>query len=51
MTQQLLHFFRIPLAALSSWAAVFPKNLVLYLKDLKLSVFAISTLKLVASSL
>ena len=30
---------------------VFPNNLALYLKDLKLLVFAIPTLKLVASSL
>ena len=43
--------FRIALEALSFWAAVFPNNLASYLKDLKLSMFAISALKLVASSL
>ena len=32
-------------------ATVFPNNLALYFKDLKLSVFAISALKSVASSL
>ena len=40
-------FFRIPIA---SSASVLPKNLALYLKDLKLLVLAISALKLVASS-
>ena len=35
-------FFRIPLALIRvSLATVFPKNIVLYLKDLKLSVFSI----------
>ena len=41
-------FFRIPLARYGlSWAAVFPNNLALYLKDLKLFSLAISVLKLV----
>ena len=40
-------FFKIPLA-LS--ATVFPNNLILYLKYLKLSVFAVLTLKSLASS-
>ena len=44
-------FFRIPLAALSAWAAVFPNNVALYLKDLKVTSLATSALKLVASSL
>ena len=41
-------FFRIPFA---SSATVFPINLSLYLKDLKLLALAISTLKSVASFL
>ena len=40
-------FRKIPLA---SSATVIPNNLALYLKDLELSVFTISPLKLVASS-
>ena len=40
-------FFKILFALLGS---VFPNNLVLYLKDLKLLSLAISVLKLVASS-
>ena len=44
----MLHFFRIPLAPSSS---VFPSNLAIYLKDLKLLVLAKSALELVASSL
>ena len=47
IAQQLLHFLKI-LFALS--ASVFPNNLVLYLKDLKLLSLAISALKLAASS-
>ena len=44
-------FFRIPLAWLGAgWFSVFSNKLVFYSKDSKLSVFAISTLKLVASS-
>ena len=43
--------FRIPLASLSTLAAVFPNNLTLHLKDLNLSPLAITALKLVASSL
>ena len=35
-TEVVAHF-RIQLTALSAWAAVFPNNLVFYLKDLKLS--------------
>ena len=35
----------------AGWATAFPNNLVLHLKDLKSSVFVISALKLVASSL
>ena len=51
MAQQLLHFFRIPLALFGAgWASVFPNNLVLYLKVLKL-LLALSASKLVASSL
>ena len=42
---------KIPSAALSYSADVFPNNLFLYLKDLKLSVFAKFALKSVASSL
>ena len=48
MSQQLLHFFRIPFAPSVS---VFPNNLALYSKDLKLLLLAISSSKLVASSL
>ena len=48
---EIVAFSRIPLASLSTWASVFPNNLVFYLKDLKLSVFAILLSKLVASSL
>ena len=45
-------FSRTPLAWFgASWATVFPTNLVLYLKDLKVLVFIISALKLVASCL
>ena len=45
-------FFRIPLAWFGvGWTTVFPNNLALYLKDLKLLVLTISALKLVASSL
>ena len=41
--------FWIPLAVFGlGWASVFPNNLVLYLKDLKSSVFAILLLKSVA---
>ena len=47
MTQQSLHFFKIPFA-LS--ALLFSHKLVLSLKDLKLLSLAISALKLVASS-
>ena len=35
-------FFRIPLAVLSAWVAVFPNNLALYLENLKLSPLALS---------
>ena len=45
MAQQLI-FFRISFAP---YAAVFPKKLALYLKSLKLSVFAILALKSIAS--
>ena len=41
-------FFKIPLAG---WATAFPNNLALYLKNLKLSVFATSLSKSVALSL
>ena len=52
MAQQLLHFFRIPLALFGAgWSSVFPNNLVLYLKVLKLLLLALSASKLVASSL
>ena len=45
-------FFRIPLVLFgASRPSVFPNNLALYLRDLKSSVFAVSVLKLVASSL
>ena len=47
MAKQILHFFRIPLAPSSS---VFPNNLAIYLKDLKLLVLVKSALKLVAPS-
>ena len=44
-------FLKIPFTAFgASWATVFPNNLVLYLKDLKLLVLAILLLKLFASS-
>ena len=44
--------FRIPLPAFGTgWATVFPNNLVLWLKYLKLSVLVISALRSVASSL
>ena len=43
MAQKLLRFLKL--------ASDFPNNLALCLKDLKLLVFAISVLKLVASSL
>ena len=44
-------FFRIPLAWFgASLGTVFPNNLALYPKDLKLLVLAISALKLNASS-
>ena len=43
-------FFRIPLAASGAgWTALFPNNLALYLKDLKLPLLALSALKLVSS--
>ena len=45
-------FFRIALATFGAfWATVFPNDLALYLKDWKLSVFAISKLKSVTLSL
>ena len=45
-------FFRIPSAFFGvSWAIVFPNNLALYLKDLKLPVFSILLLASVAPSL
>ena len=45
-------FFRILLAWFRvGWATAFPNNLALYSKDLKSSVFSISLLKLVDSSL
>ena len=47
MAKQMLHFFRIPLAPSSS---VFPNNLAIYLKDLKLLVLVKSALKLFAPS-
>ena len=54
-TLLLLHFvafFGIPLAAFGAGcAAVFPNNLALYLKDLKLLSLTKSASKLVASSL
>ena len=37
--------FKIPLVVLAGWATVFPNNLALHLKDLKISVFAILLLK------
>ena len=44
-------FLKIPSAAFDAgWAAVFSNNLAFYWKDLKLSVFAILSLKLDASS-
>ena len=44
-------FFRIRLDEFGTgWAAVFSNNLALYPKDLKSSVFVISSLKLAASS-
>ena len=50
-SQQLFHFFRVPLASFGGrQAAVLPNKLALYLKDLKLSSLAISASKLVASS-
>ena len=61
MIQKLLKFFnetaivrsfRIPVALFGSdRPSVFSNNIALYLKDLKLSVFAILALKRVASSL
>ena len=45
-------FRKIPFGAFSAdWAALFPDNLTLYLKNLKLSVLAMLLLKLFASSL
>ena len=45
-------FVKIPLAVFGAgWATVVSNNLALYLKDLKLLVFTILLLKLVASSL
>ena len=45
-------FLKIPFGGFSAdWAALFPNNLTLYLKNLKLSVLAILLLKLFASSL
>ena len=44
-------FFRIPLGSFETgWVIAFPNNLVLYSKNLKLSVFSRLLLKLVASS-
>ena len=42
MAQQLLHFFRTPLATVAGRATMFPNNLALYSKDLKLLSLAIS---------
>ena len=42
-------FFKITLAKLSAWGAVFTNNLGLYLKDLKPLLLAIIVSKLVAS--
>ena len=47
MAQQLLHFLKILFAPS---APVFSNNLALYMKDLKLLVFAISALQSAASS-
>ena len=48
----IIAFFRIQLEAFGAgYAAVFPNNLALYLKDLKLLSLTISALKLVPSSL
>ena len=48
----IITFFRISIAAFDvGWAAVFPNNLALYLKELNLLSLAISALKLVTSSL
>ena len=47
----ILAFFKISLGSFGTgWAIVFPNNLVLYSKDLKLSVYSRLLLKLVASS-
>ena len=51
-TTAIVAFLGIPLAWFrAGWAAMFPNNLALYLKYLKLSVLSIFLLKLVASSL
>ena len=52
MAKQLLHFleFRFELFG-AGRATVFPNNLALYLKDLKLTLFSLFLSKLVASSL
>ena len=51
MGQQLMHFFKIPLATLGTGCAtVFPNDLALFMKDLKLLSLAISALKSDASS-
>ena len=48
----IVEFFRTPLAAFGAgWAILFSNSLALYLKYLKILVFATSTLKLVVPSL
>ena len=51
ISTEITEFLKIPLHWFGlGWASVFPSDLALYLKDLKLSVLAISALKSVASS-
>ena len=52
MVQQLLHYLEFHyLLSLpgTGWATVFPNNLALYSKDLKVALFPMSALKLVNS--
>ena len=51
ISTEIIEFLKIPLRWFGlGWASVFPSDLALYLKDLKLSAFAISALKSVALS-